>query len=166
MKQLEFADFFTWQQEPIEIGVLSITWEDLEEQRGIIIKTDHDDLDTFKYAIIELENGIIYYLHAYQNYQDKSPNKIVVKLQADNLRPKKALHEFVKLLQYDLSIIEWMNPHFVDGTVWQIKMKNGNDKEFIVSNALDEIHADLLVESSCKKYPEYSYWYEKYTFEN
>lgn len=164
MKQLELEDFFSWKQEPIPIGVLKITWKDIETECGIVMKTDHDDLDTFKYAILQSHNHLLYYLHSYQNSQIKEPNKLTVNLQAGNLKPTSSLYRLVDNLNYSRSIIEWINPYFAFGKkIWQLKTKISG-KEYIVLNIVDEVHAVNLVKSSQERDPLGQYWYEAYEY--
>ena len=116
------------------------------------------------YAIIKSDTGDLAYLHAYQNYQEPVPNKVTVRLQANNPAPVHSLQNILRSLGLDLNDVEWLNPVFNGGEAWQMKRQDDNGNVFVMFNAFSEDHARALVEDFNARGHKQHYWYEKVQF--
>lgn len=162
IKEMNLEDFFEYRQEVIDIGIISITWRDFQEKYRIKFNEDCDELDSFKYAVILLENGSIYLLWAYQNYQQKEPNNLTIKLQANVEMPLSKFQEFLELLDIDRDCVEWENDGYKKNKRFRVWRKAESGIEEVIANYFVEEDAKRASDYLSKKNTEYKYWVESF----
>ena len=163
MQILQFEDFFSWKQEPIVIGLLSVTWQELSKMHNLEFAEDeHDGLGLYKYIVLKLSNGILYLLTAYPD--SPNPDKIIVNLQANNKDPLTALYECISILGLSSNSIEWKNLEFVANVNYRIMRQDDNGNIFAIGNFRDESLAVSMAKTLEGRGHKQTYWVEKVTF--
>ena len=159
MQKLAFEDFYAWKQDPIAIGLISLTWQEVENLLHIRFDEDCDDLGRFKYAVLKSQNETFYLLTA----RSESPigDKVTVELRANNPDPAQSLHNFLREIGLNESHIEWLNTDFLERGLWRIMRQDDNGNVFVIGHYYDEDSAGRICKDLEERGHKQHYWFEK-----
>lgn len=159
MHKLGFDDFFSWKQEPIQIGMLSLSWQRIAQILQVEFEEDLDDLGLYKFVVLKSKEEIFYFLTAHPD--SPTGDKVVVAVQANNLYPIKALNDLVLALGLEDGVIEWRNLEFLEKGLWRIMRQDDNGNVFVIAHYYDEESASRICKTLEARGHKQLYWFEK-----
>jgi len=105
-------DFDTWPKDfYVAIASLKCGVSELEQKCKLKFRTSEDDLDSFRVALLEIDNEIFFML---MRYEQSSDTGVEIWVAVNKVDVHGALEEILSELGLTQAFIDWKNPHYLE----------------------------------------------------